>query len=90
MRKAHMICFREADQDVLTAIREIWPDEYRVELNDTQILVAHRNGGKSVYELIQDQLAGRVFTALVLRVSKAHHGYESRSLWAWLNENTSE
>ena len=90
MRQAHLICLREQNQEVLEAIRKTWPDdENRVELNDTAILVAHRNGGSSVYMLIQDALEeGESFKALVVRVGKAHHGYENRSLWAWLEQNT--
>ena len=29
----------------LDAIRRVWPDDHRVELNDTAILVSHRYGG---------------------------------------------
>ena len=92
MRQAHLICLREGNPDVLDAIRKVWPDdERRVELSDTAILVSHRNGGTSVYKLIQEAMeAEEVFKALVVRVGKAHHGYENRSLWAWLEENTSK
>lgn len=92
MRQAHLICLRKQNPRVLNAIRTVWPsDEDRVELSDTVILVAHRNGGASVYKLIQDALEnGESFKALVVRVGKAHHGYENRSLWAWLSQNTTE
>ena len=87
-RKVHLICLRKPDEEVLSAIRGEWSIEHRVELNDTQILIAHRNGGTSVYELIKQRLEGRSFKALIVRVGKAHHGYESRSLWEWLEERT--
>ena len=89
-RTAHLICFREPNPAVLKAIRDEWPDKHRVELSDTQILVAHRNGGNSVYDRIQTHLKNEndVFKALIIRVGKAHYGYESRSLWAWLEERT--
>ncbi len=92
MRQAHLICLREQDPDVLEAIRSVWPDDDgRVELSDTAILVSHRNGGTSVYKLIQQALGtDEAFKALIVRVGKAHHGYENRSLWAWLEQNTSE
>ena len=86
MRKAHLICLTEADPAVVEAIKEVWSDEHRVALNDTQLLVAHRNGGKSVYDLIQEQLGGKLFPALIARVGEAHHGYQTRSLWGWLEE----
>ncbi len=89
MRQAHLICLREPNETVLAAIRKVWPsEEHRVELSPTHILVAHQNGGSSVYSLIQAELGGESFYALVVRVGKAHHGYESRSLWAWLEQNT--
>lgn len=90
MRQAHLICLREPNDSVLEAIRSVWPDEkHRVELRPTQVLVAHQNGGSSVYGLIQAELDGDdPFHALVVRVGKAHHGYESRSLWAWLEQHT--
>ena len=91
MRQAHLICLREENPDVLDAIRRVWPDDHRVELNDTAILVSHRYGGSSVYELIHDAIASEETTrALIVRVGRAHHGYENRSLWAWIQQNTSE
>ena len=93
MKRAHLICLREPDEDVLQAIRRVWPEEGadRVELNDMATLVSHTNGGKSVYELIAAELGTldeeEPFTALIVRVGAAHHGYESRSLWDWLKEN---
>ena len=92
MRQAHLICLRAGNPSVLNAIRKVWPEEdRRVELNDTTVLVSHRNGGTSVYKLIQDAMGTEeAFKALIVRVGSAHHGYENRSLWTWLEENTSE
>ena len=87
-RKPHLVCLREPIPEVLEAIRAEWPDEHRVELSATHVLVAHKNGGASVYDLIQKHLSdGKLrFKALIVRVGQAHHGYESRSLWEWLEE----
>lgn len=87
MRKAYVIGLRSPNPDVLRAIRAEWDDEHRVELSDTQILVAHQNGGSSVYERIQHHLKDdeASFHALIVRVASSH-GYESRSLWEWLAE----
>lgn len=86
MRKAYLINMRSPNPDVLEAIRKVWSDEYRVGLNETQVLVAHQNGGSSVYELIQNRLENQEkFHAWIVRV-EATHGYESRSLWDWLEE----
>lgn len=84
-RKPYLICLRGPNPEVMNAIREEWSDEHRIELSDTHILVAHQNGGRSVYDLIQERLPDQnKFKALVVRVGKAHHGYESRSIWEWL------
>lgn len=88
MNRAHLICLREPHEKARKAIREVWPvdGKDRIELNETTFLVSHTNGGVSVYDLIADRVAEDEFTALVVRIGKAHHGYESRSLWLWLRE----
>ena len=83
--KAHLICLREPIPEVLEAVREEWPDENRVELSDTQLLVAHQEGDTSVYDLIRKRLPeDKRFKALIVRVGESHHGHETRSLWDWL------
>ena len=88
MKRVHLVCLREPHEAVLDAIKEVWPIEGtdRIELNETTVLVSHTNGGMSVYDLIASKMDDTQFTALVVRVGKAHHGYESRSLWSWLSE----
>lgn len=88
MAQAHLIYLREPNPRVLDVIRKEWPDDqHRVELSDALILIKHSNGGKSVYELIQEKMDNPdpPFRALIVRVGRAH-GYESASLWEWLNE----
>ena len=84
--KPYLICLRKPDEEVLEAIRAEWPDENCVELNETQFLIAHTNGGTSVYDLLEKRLPGKTFKALIIRVGEAYHGYESRSVWEWLRE----
>ena len=88
-RNVHLICIKESNPKVMEAIRTLWPDNGHYELNSTQILVAKpRNGGKSVYERIKDQL-GEDFAALVVRF-RGFHGYHSPDVWNWLETNVSE
>ena len=90
-RHPYLICLEEPEADVLEAIQAEWSEEHRVDLTDTQILVAFRNEGTSVYDLIQNRLEGKLFDALVLRIErKGFHGYKPRSLWEWLARRFSE
>lgn len=90
MRTPYLICLEEPSAEVFEVIKSTWPKEHHIELNDTQMLVAHRNGGKSVYDSIQKALDGKLFRALVVRVGAAHHGYQPQSRWDWLESHISE
>ena len=85
--RVYLISMREPQPEALEAIRTEWPDDAdRVELSDTSILVAHRNGGTSVFDLIKRRVEGDDFIALVVRVGPAYHGFEAGSLWSWLED----
>ena len=87
MGKAYLICMREPNPEALEAIRTLWPDDDHIQLSDTSVLVAHSNGGESVYDLIESKLPdSEPLQALIVRVGKAHHGYEVAPLWEWLAE----
>ena len=88
-RNVYLVCIKEPDPKVLDAIRKLWPDSGHYELSSTQVLVAKpRNGGKSVYERIRDQLSSD-FAALVVRF-KGFHGYHNPDVWHWLEANVPE
>lgn len=80
----YLICLPEADAEVLASIRDEWPRD-RYEVSPTQILVERRNGGKPVYDRIEDRLDGREFPALIVRC-RHYHGRQSGDLWEWLDK----
>ena len=79
----YLICLDKSDSDILASIREEWPKD-RYEVSPTQILVVKPNGGKSVYDRIENRLGGRDFTALIVRC-RYYHGRHSGDLWEWLD-----
>lgn len=81
-RDVYLICLKRPDPDVLKAIRAEWPED-RYEVDETQILVVRSNGGKSIYDRIEDRCEGKHFTALIVRF-RHYHGRHSSELWEWL------
>ena len=80
----YLICLPEADAEVLSSIRDEWPQD-RYEVSPTQILVERRNGGKPVYDRIEDRLDGREFRAFIVRC-RHYHGRQGSDLWEWLDK----
>lgn len=86
MTQTHLICLRKPSDELIGKIKEEWPNSY--ELNSSQVLVhGPINGGKTVYERVND-LGSENVAALVMVVNAGtFHGRHSTSLWDWLEEN---
>ena len=80
----HLICLKAPSAHVEAAVKALWPDDQHYQLNETQFLIAKpSNGGKSVYDRINDK-AGEEFAALIVRFQSGYHGRHNADLWEWM------
>ena len=90
MRDVYLICLLDPNEDVMRAIQEEWGDSHSRKLNEMSAFVAlPKNGQSSLYEIIEKEVAGDPFRAVIVLVGSTQ-GYGPRALWAWLKEHTGD
>ncbi len=81
-RNLHLVCLGEPNKEVSKAIRDVYGDRV-YEIAETQFIVKQpRNGGKSVYQRIKDEVDD-AFVAFVVQFDR-FHGRHQTALWDWL------
>lgn len=92
-RQPYLIYFKDPRASVQAAVTKAFPDDHRQSLwGEFVILVSHRAGRKSVYDLIAEHLGEEdtPLHALVVPVGKGYHGYAPEWLWEWLERVDSD